>query len=403
MSDLDVAAIELKQYTVNLLNSMRLEIAAQYDKWGKEHVGFVSLLCGAHGDAASDQAAILKQQQDEERRAFERAMFIFSIVGLFAIDVAGAAIELKLAPKLIGEYDKTRATAAGFTIIYSTRRAGVNRKVMGDFSTDLMQSLLALGTQYDGPPSTYRELDLASLPYSPNAKEFGHKLFVELDQQQAAIASYINGVSQSVFRSRVFGDNLVKRLVQTSEALNAVGKLISEKLGRKPDKNTLIEAGQLWIDSVFDDKRKKWADQYYFYGYDPSPKPNWEMIRRRLERYLWKLWIQQQHFRIRVNVGQDPGWIRASDTYSLIGASGSILERTGGIGSWIKDNPIVTRLYDLNAPVMDLTTGATWSHRSECQSQLDKLKTWAEQLDGADLQKEIDGIKRPFRTVSKIW
>ena len=402
MNDLDFVASELKQYTINTLNLLGKEIDDQYDKWAKERTGFFALLCGAHGDAAKEQAKVLKQQQDEERRAFERAMFIFSILGVFAIDTVGAAIELKLAPKLIGEYEKVMV--AGYGLMYSpTKSAGVGRKVMGDFSNDFMDLMSALGTKYDGPPFNYKELDLTSLPYKPNANDFAQKIYEELDRQRKSVMRYFNGLTQNINNSRVFGGDVVKKLLDMKETMNSIEKAVLHTRGKQPDTKAMIQAGQILIDSLLDEVRKKWVDAYYYYEYDPSPNPPWGMIKQRLERYLWKLWIQQQKFRIRVNEGMDPGW-RASDSYTLVGASGSILAPSGGFASRRQDNPIVVRLFDLNAPVMDLLMhGSTWSHHAECQSQLDKLNKWATQLDTADAHASLEGVKRPWRTVSKIW
>jgi hypothetical protein len=263
--------------------------------------------------------------------------------------------------------------------------------------------MFALGTKYDGPPSFYKEPNFSKLPYVPNAQAFAQEIFVQLDQQQKAIIKDVYSLSQRINNSTVFGPNLVKKLVDPTKMTSPIEMMAFALLGKVPDRDSMIKAGYLLIDKLLDAKRQKWATDYQYYGYDPPPSPHWHRIEFQLERALWAVWIAQQNLKTRVNIDGDWGWVSSSNSYTLVGASGDIFARSGGFASLIKDSPIVVRLFEVNAPVMHMLSGSTWSHRVDCDGQLDRLTEWAQKIDLSVVQEELKGVKRTLGTVSQIW
>ena len=58
-------------------------------------MGFSALLCLAQQQAIDRQSEILKQDEEERRRSYERSMFVFSLISIGATAWLGAALELK--------------------------------------------------------------------------------------------------------------------------------------------------------------------------------------------------------------------------------------------------------------------------------------------------------------------
>jgi hypothetical protein len=106
------------------------------------------------------------------------------------------------------------------------------------------------------------------------------------------------------------------------------------------------------------------------------------------------LWILQQHFRAE-EVGLGVKIKR------VMGASGGVLEATGGIGSLIKNSPIVTRLdEEFNAPVWDYILKR---RPDDAQEQVKKLNEWAKHQPLTLLNSQLEGKKRVLKPVEKMW
>src|SRR5439155_26302431 len=102
--DLALLAAKLTQYTINLLNLIGKEVDEQIGLWNKPKIGFLDQYVTAHAHAVKSQADVLKNYEEEERRAVERALFVMELLTIPAISWFGAALEPKVGPKLFFEY-----------------------------------------------------------------------------------------------------------------------------------------------------------------------------------------------------------------------------------------------------------------------------------------------------------
>lgn len=383
-TDSDLAAIELKQYTINLLNNIEKEVTAQFDKWVKPKVGFVDLLCTAFGDAANDQVAVLKDEQEEKRRAFERALFILNLCAIGATNWLGAAMELKLGPKIFFEYEANLGAVLMPKFMLKKIHNEFKGKIFGDMSKDLASLAVDLAGEHFNPSDGYREPNPNNVIYAPNAATFGQKIYVEADVQQTFVTKTINRIAQNINNSPTFGQALVARVLKRFPQCTRLGRV------------GIVNAGHALVNELFDMYRQNWAAQWYYYGYDPPSQPRWSNIRRHFERQIWAVWILQQHFSVqKMNV---------LNSYYINGASGPVLETSGGFGSLIKDSPIVTRLFEaFNVPVSDMILNGPPHSEDGCQAQIDKINKWAINEDQTVLRGELDGKKRVLGPVDQIW
>src|SRR5215831_3632376 len=144
---------ELKQYMINLLNSIEKEVEKRFEKWAKERVGFLAMLCYAQKDAAEEQAKVLKEQEEEKRRSFERALFVLEILTIGATSWLGATLEMKLGPKLFREYGENIGP-----VLLPKRLVPPDEyrsKIFGDMGKDLADMVFKLaGQQFSPAPYT---------------------------------------------------------------------------------------------------------------------------------------------------------------------------------------------------------------------------------------------------------
>ncbi len=382
-----LAEIEVKQYAINLLDSLGKEITAQFEKWNKPKVGFLDLLCGAHDDAAGDQAAVFKQAEEEKAAAQERAMLVFSILQLAATDWLGAVIELKLVPKIASRYSKTNFSLPANWIADMKRRGvikpDISTKVFGDFSNDLMDLFWNVTGSKVLPSSPFTALNGNNVPYAPLMTSFAQSLYLEVDKQQRAATGVVNQYSEALNRSQTAGKELVDVVLEQVPGVNVESRI------------DIVGAAKDFINAYFNDYRRSWADRWYYYGYDPPLAPRWKRIRHQLELHLWGVWIGQQNFATLALGG---------DLFRIVGASGE-LSGSGGFAKEIKDSPVVTHLFEeFNAPIMRMILeGDTWDTVEEVREQIKKLNDWATSLDTKTLVGDLEGKKRDLKPVDQMW
>ncbi len=165
---------ELSQYTINTLNNLIREIDAQFGKWSQERVGFLALLCLAQQQAIDRQSEILRQDEEERRRSYERSMFVFSLISIGATAWLGAALELKLGPKLFSEYEQA-AVILPRAWLKKVPNEFANR-VFGDTGHALADKFLESVGERVQPPA-YRAIERGEVAGAPDANQFANSLF----------------------------------------------------------------------------------------------------------------------------------------------------------------------------------------------------------------------------------
>src|SRR5579862_188809 len=145
---------DINQYTFNLLTLMGKEVDDQFAKWNKPNVGFLAKFVDAHGVAAKNQEATLKDYEEETKRTMERMLFMIEVLSIPAVAWLGAALELRVGAKLFSEYEDGFTAETG-KYFYKKVHDEFKAKVFGDAAKDLSDTLFKLTTQKiasDDPP-----------------------------------------------------------------------------------------------------------------------------------------------------------------------------------------------------------------------------------------------------------
>jgi hypothetical protein len=378
--------VELKQYTFNLLMLIGKEVDEQFTKWNQPNLGFLAKYVEAHSRAAKQQEETLKDYEEEKRRTMERTLFMIEVLSVPAVSWLGAALELRVGPKLFYEYKD------GFTVetrkyFYKKVHDEFKSKVFGDAGKDLAGTVLKLTSDKvvsDDPP----EVNAQKITLSPDFDGFGMNLYTEVDKQSKAVQKNINKIAQAVNNSPSFGDALVKRLQKENPGFDRLPFEAQYNLGRQTINNLLQE------------NRIAWASSWLYYGNDP-PQPNWHRITRDLEREIWSVWIIQQDLH-----AEKYGWNLFTEDYKVNGASGTVFDPVGGVGKTYENSQIETRLFEeFNAPLMDYQLDyALQAHsRDWAEKQARKIRDWAGGGDFSYLTKELLGKPRTLKPVDQMW
>jgi len=88
----------------------------------------------------------------------------------------------------------------------------------------------------------------------------------------------------------------------------------------------------------------------------------------------------------------------------MTGASGPVLNQTGGFGSAIKDSAIARRLFeDFSAPLMNIMLKGSPVTQNEVEEQIEKLNYWAYNQGSTWLDSQLKGKRRELKPVDQIW
>ena len=93
----------------------------------------------------------------------------------------------------------------------------------------------------------------------------------------------ISNLALDVRRSPEFGKNLLKKLYQQKPQLKKM---------KDPE---IQQAANALIETIVDEGRAKWAQDWFYYGHDPATTSTQEMSQK-LEREIWGLWILDMGF-----------------------------------------------------------------------------------------------------------
>ena len=103
-----------------------------------------------------------------------------------------------------------------------------------------------------------------------------------LTEKQETIKT-ISNLALDVRRSPEFGKNLLKKLYQQKPQLKKM---------KDPE---IQQAANALIETIVDEDRAKWAQDWFYYGHDPATTSTQEMSQK-LEREIWGLWILDMGF-----------------------------------------------------------------------------------------------------------
>ncbi|HLK65917.1 MAG TPA: hypothetical protein VKU19_20925 [Bryobacteraceae bacterium] len=377
---------ELKQYTFNLLMLIGKEVEAQFAKWNKPQIGFLAKYVAANDRAAKNQTETLKDYDEEKKRTMERTLFMIEVLSVPAVAWLGAALELRVGPKLFYEY-KDGFSLPGKAYLYKKVHDEFQSKVFGDAGKDLTDTVFKLANEkinsVDQP-----EVNPRRISFSPDFDAFGNNLYAEVDKQSTAVQTNINRIAQAVNNSPSFGESLVKRLRKENPALDRMPYDAQFNLGKK------------LINGMLQANRVNWASAWLFYGSDP-PQPDWEKVTKQLERHIWNIWILQQDLH-----AEKHGWNVFTEDYKVAGASGKVFDEVGGVGESYKSSPVEERLFEeFGAPLQDyeLDNSLTTHSKDWADRQAQKLKTWAVSEDVAPLSKQLGGKPRTLTPIDQMW
>jgi hypothetical protein len=376
---------ELKDYMKGLLNNIRKDIDKQFDKWLLRPNGFLARLCDSYEDAIAQQAGVLKEETENEQRAYDRALLVLGVIGCGAMAWLSKALEHHVGPHLFYEYEENVGVMQPTRMLRKIPRE-VDAAVFGDTGKDLSNLIAGLaGSQFQpvgagGPP--YQPMNGERVLFAATPRDFTRNVYAEVQAQQKQAQDTIDRLIEKINNTTSsFGEGIVKNL-QKNPRFNSL---------RTPDQQQ--QAGYDLINSGFTVVRQTWGIQWHFYGNDP-PKPYWDRVTWEFEKQLWAVWVLQQHFRLGLRAvvaenGPRPG---------VIGATGQVLYPTGGALSWVTDSPITMRLYELNAPVKQILDREVGT-----QAQVDLLNNWATNLQPLWLRVFLNGVPRTLQPVNQMF
>lgn len=247
----------------------------------------------------------------------------------------GAVLEQKVGRKLFYEYEQAEVILPKRWLrLLNAKKIPeeFEAKLFGDSGHALADVGVNLGGEKLKPPP-FKGPNPQEVANAPDANIFANNLFRQVDAQRKQAVDTIVGTAQDINSSVTLGAAIVKRLQKENPRFDCLS-VEAQKL-----------AGQKLINDALNIERRKWADKWLFYGSDP-PQPNWFKVKYELERQIWAVWVAQQNFHIEIIPDADaliPGSIRNV----IVGASGRVLEHTGGFAKLIEDSVIATRLHGL--------------------------------------------------------
>ena len=379
----DIGA-ELKQYMINLFNSIGKEVDSQFGKWNKPNIGFLAQLCAAHDQAMQSQLNVLKAEADELQRTMDRMLFAMQLLSIGAISWIGAALEYRIGPKFFYTYEVLEDGTDIPWLIQKPKE--FEAKLIGDLGQGLLTWLTMVGIT-PGKTDPLPDADTKKIANSPTFGVFANNLYEEVDKQRDVTQRNINMLSQAVNNSATFGPTLMKRLARELPGFERMGEA-----GQ-------FAAGKIWIDNGIGGLRLGWIKDSYYYRCDP-PQPNWSMVGRLLEKEAWAFWLIQQNL-----FAGKKGWNLFAEDYVVKGASGSVFEKTGGFASAYEVSPVTDRLSSMNAPVMDFIGDSAMETHTEkwADEKISGLKSWAKRQNSDNLNQLLEGKPRALKPVDQIW
>lgn len=389
-NDLLTAGVELKGYVTTLLGNLEKDVDGQFDKWCAPVTGYLSHLVACYEGAQNEQVATLKEQEDERQRALQRALFILNFLAIGATAWLGVALEKVAGPRLFFEYEQTALTLPTNWLRKIPKE--FDGALFGNLGKDITNALVGVLNEKLAQPAEVAAIDGTAIVKSPDMNRFGYNLNLEIKKQKDAVKAVIDSTIENINRSTTFSTSISTKL-----------KTLNPHLERMSYPG-IIGAGHNFINSIFEEQRKKWAASYFFYGYNPPPNTNWARVQSQLEKMLWSIWVAQQNFGPARIMQGGPFGKTLGDLYYLKGAQGNLLGTTGGFGSTIKDSPITLKLFErFNAPVQDIILNGPPATYSACTAQADKLRNWANTVDTNEIRSMLKGVKRDLGAVDKIF
>jgi len=372
MADTYALGKALQQYMVNMLENVKTELESNFDEWAAPGRYF-DKLADEQAAAAARQVSALKEVEEERRRSFERSMFAISLIAPFALSWMSAHLQYTLGPKLFSKSVNERVTgvADGFMVSFEMNKLLGNQianKVFGDMGKELATWVGGMGKTI--ALDAHKEIDGRKVAGSANLHSFKTNLLQEINGQKDQAVRTIMKVKQDVVNDIDYGQGILKRLHKTNPA--------SARLPVKAQE----QAGIQMIIVELNNKRRKWADEFSFYGTKP-PQPNWQNIGRMIERQMWALWIIQEKLEYSK---AGPGVL--SYVSFIKGASGPL-----------DNDAFITNLHSLNLPVLDL------ERRHHSKEQVDRLNTWAAtELKKSPIERGIaSSVRRTQPSVELIY
>lgn len=364
-------APNVKQYTYNLVATQwQAEMRKQFDAW----IGpgsFVNNVGDAIDKAADNQATVLKKSAEKQREAYERAMFIFSLVAPLALSWFAGSLQYIVGPKLFTKVGGDKWNVINGIRIYEVVMIEnkVYSKMLGDMGKDLVSRGLPLvlsavakpaPLQTNGPAASHNGLTLKS------------NIEMDIKAQKDGIIGELMAIAQNINNSSNFGDLIV-------------AKYKKENPAAKDATPEALERGcKEMVNKIVNNTREDWATKYPIYGMSP-PTTALDRIVKLFESNMWALWLNQNNYR---------AWARYTNDYRPSigpGATGEYLP--ADIAIHILDN--FTGLHALQLEYMN-----------EDRFTLDainSLKIWAtKKLQNSPLS-QLKGDKRTLNPIENYF
>jgi hypothetical protein len=327
----------LKSHLYRLLtNNLTWEYKDTIESW-KLHI---EVLADAQKKAADQQLEPFKKVEEERARSRERSMLVFTIFSDIAFIGFGAVVEHIIAPK----FTTRTLSIASVKKIKMVNSLGqrynsyvpwvkhikepneVANKIYGDIAHETHAWLKEIGIMA-APKSNFDAPNTGFITAGLNSWDsFKTGLLAQLSKKQQEAEANIRAIANAVENDVQFGEKLVAKLLKESP-----------HLARGPD-SAREQAGQEMINKLLNEKRTDWAKKWLYYGNDPPSLQSTMFLPDKMEAEMWRIWVLEENLEA---IKRD--WIAH--------LSASIGSRIKSKSEVLMEEPILTRLFEMGAPV----------------------------------------------------
>lgn len=315
------------------------EYEGQIGEWQK----YINNVVDAEKEAVANHQKVLNEMAAEEKAKAELeaklAMLALSFLTGPLLSWISGTIQYKLVPKLTGKVNQK--------FVENIQRDAINRigsdrigdipsnQVIGSFTEETHEKIAAktfgdfakaraenIGS---GVMSVFSSSDKQKIPERGKGNSY---------QQLTSLANQTSSVDQMLASLKTTLENaLIDERTKTTKAISDLGLYIKRHLnwGKltlqemykvKPETKKLSGKQLEWeaykyVEGKVDEERKKWSEQWIYYGYNP-PNTSIHEMSRMIERELWALWILDQDYKVITGTRHYYGKERESWEYTKI-------------------------------------------------------------------------------------
>lgn len=287
--------VELKTYAhQKIADHLKYEYERQINSKWQPHI---NLMVDAQAEALKRHQKVLndvrKQIEKEEQAAFGLAMLALTIAAGPVLSWIGGTIQYNWFPKYASTSLKKRQLYVMSRDNQSAKRYDflerdhnkVHAKVFGDLGAQVAGLGIdkALKVVAPKPNTAQNAIQLAA---SSGQTSFKANLENAMTQEAKLTSDAIMSLANSITENSNYGAECLQKLRRVEP--RARDPKLTEKQLEPMAKDMIVRD--------IDAQRQKWANEWFYYGYDPGTTAG---MAENIERELWGLWILNEQFKVK--------------------------------------------------------------------------------------------------------